>query len=452
MLNASLPRDAAVSNTRRISLDLFNLTLGVGIALLMLPWAIRSFSEQTGMLTQVRITPVLLAGTLLLMFCAMNSLLSGRTPIRQLTPAYQVWVAFLAVFFASMVFIGILRSNPVVLMVQEGLVLAIFLSGLILGASERNWRSIDRGTVTSLALIGIPAVIMGYMTIGSMDMVLLRRGTIYSASVILLPATFYMLALPRLRSRRLVFIAVLAFATWTVLQLLFLKRAPLLRAGATVGLSLLFLPIAWRSKRFALWLGTGVMAISAASLLFISESGRELRDSMLERFEVFDLVEQFVVGATVVQSTERYDVETFRFREASIMIDHMTWPERIYGIGAGGYISAPELAQWDLSLGDRIIPSAKNALHVGAFWSFVKGGVILFIAFQVGLIVLLVSWSRMRNDPLAVNCWVFVALNFAFSFLEGFWMQPASEGLTFMMGAAIGYCVLRASQPFPKVT
>ena len=427
--------------------NLFDSAVAIGIILIVMPWAIRSFSEQTGLLMQVRITPVYFAGALVLLTCALLSVLFARTPLHLLKPAYQMWLAFLAVSFTSMVFVGLMRSNPLLLLVQETIVILLFLSGVILGASFQNWFQIDRVTLTALAFLGIPTVIMGYLTVGALDVSLLRRGTIYSASVILLPGTFYMLSLPRLRSKRLVFMAVLGFLVWTVLQLLFLKRAPLLRAGATVALALIFLPKSWRSQRFIFGLATSLALVCAAILLFATEPGRDIRRSIVKRFQVFDVIETYISGVRILEDSKRYDLETFRFRESGIMIENMTWPQRIYGIGAGGYISDPRLAHWDLAVGDRIIPSAKNALHIGALWSFVKGGLLLFLAFQIGLVALLLNWPRMRGDPLAVCCWLFVAINFAFSFVEGFWMQPGAEGLTFMMGAAVGYCILRVSHP-----
>ena len=435
----------ARTQVSRRSLDLVNAFAALGIVALALPWAIRTASEHFDALASVRITPVYVAATVILAAAAGGSLISGRTPVRRLSASWQMWLAYVVVATFGMLFVGVLRGNPTVLFVQESVVLVLFLAGIILGASFHNWPTIEKSMLAAMALLGMTTVTLGLLSVGNLDVTLLRRGTIYSASVVLMPATFFVICLARLRSRRAVMIAVIAFIVWTILQILFLKRAPLLRAGASVALGLFFLPPIMRRQRFALWLGAFLIALFAGSTLFVTETGRRLRDSVLERFQVFDVIGAYVEGVRYIEKAERYDLETFRFREVSMMLDNMRWDQRMYGIGTGGYISDPRLTQWEVTIGDRVIPSAKSAVHIGAFWSFLKGGLIFFVLFNAGLIAILVNWRRLREDPLAVNCLLFVGVNYAFTFLEGFWMQPGAEGLTFMMGAAVGYCMLRAS-------
>lgn len=402
-------------------------------------------------MTGVRITEVYLVAAVVLAAAAAGSLVSGRTPVRLLSASWQIWLGYLTVASIAMVFVGVLRTNPSIVLLQEAIVLVIFLSGITLGASFYNWPTIEKSMLATMTLLGMTTVALGLITVGNLDVTMLRRATVYSASIVLMPGTFFATCLARLKSRRAVLLAVITFITWTILQVLFLKRAPLLRAGATVALGLFFLPPIIRRQRFAIWLGAFLIALFAGSALFMTDTGRRLRDSVMQRFQVLDVIGAYVEGVRYIEETERYDLETFRFREVSMMLDNMSWNQRLYGIGTGGYISDPRLSDWEVAAGDRVIPSAKSAVHVGVFWAFLKGGLIFFVLFHTGLLALLAQWRRLRDDPLAVNCLVFIGINLAFSLLEGFWMQPGAEGFTFMVGAAVGYCMLRASTAQPRV-
>jgi hypothetical protein len=425
--------------------DLIDVGIAVGILGLSLPWFIRTISEHTDMLTSVRITEVYLAATILLVAAATVSLLTGRTPVRLLTTGAQIWVAYLFVACAGMFFVGVMRGNPFPLFLQEAIVVGLFLSGIVLGASFQNWPRIDGVMLPTVGVLGIATTVFGLIEVGNIDAMMLRRSTVYSASTVLLPATFYAICLARLRSRKMVVLAVMTFLAWVILQVLFLKRAPLLRAGATVILGLLFLPPAMKKQRFGLFLGTCIIVLFAGSTLFVTERGRDVRKSISQRFQVFDVIGSYVGGVRFLEEENRYNTETFRFRETSILLDNMDWGERLYGIGTGGYITDMRLSHWDLPVGDKVIPASKNSVHVGVFWSFMKGGLLFFVVFNAGLLALLFNWRRLRSDPLGMNCFLFVGLNVAFSLLEGFWMQPGAESLTFMMGAAVGYCLLRSS-------
>ncbi|MBI4508418.1 MAG: hypothetical protein HY698_02200 [Deltaproteobacteria bacterium] len=383
------------------------------------------------------------AATCLLAASFAASLLAGRFRFTAILPLFRPWYGFLLLWGGWMAASGWIDGQPELAYIADLCATLLFVLGIAIGTSSAGWKIIDSVYPLGLGLLGIPVVLAGIKLVGVSSREDLLARLVYTASVILIPTTYFVLVPSRLGSALHRQFVSWAFLLYGVCQFLFAKRAPLSRVIVVFFFAYWLIPgwtgrhRKWRRLVGLLILGTAVLVSSG------DERGHEVRS----RFEKLSVL------SDIVDSDHRYDDvwaasdaenETFRFREVGYFYDGMTRSQTWLGTGLGGYSSHELVAVRTFvgTLSGDLIPGS-TAAHIGMFWAFHKGGAIFFTIFYAGVVVALWRFGKVLKNPLKLNAWAFVFIYLLFSMAEGFWMTPGVEATTFLVGASMGALVTR---------
>lgn len=420
-------------NPRRLA----NSLIGLGVGLLFFPWGVRMASYLFDVLENVTVSHINVIGTVIVAFGAALYISTGQTQIRNIPKIYRTWFLLVTVWMSWIIILGLVKRYPWVVVVQETCAVILFLSGVIYGISSDEGRALDSIYPKGMFWIGVPIMTIGFYLAEDTSLWLLRKSFAYEASILLIPSTFFILCLDRIKSLYTKIYAWASVLAYTLSQVLFAKRAPILRIFAALWIGLVLMP-SWLGKsRFRtsnlLLAGSVLIPILTVAVLNV-----EAFETSFERFRGFGAF----VGATS-STYEESESEMFRLRELGIFIENMSLQEIIFGTGIGSFVVDPRLTGWEITVGpagDTI--EGKNVMHIGLSWSFYKGGLLFFLLFNIGIICILFRFRQFKRNPMAMNCWAFLLLMFLFSFVEGLSMQPGTELITFLVGACVGICLL----------
>jgi hypothetical protein len=340
---------------------------------------------------------------------------------------------------------GYFGDPPVPTFVGEVCSMALFLVGIPIGISTRNWNHLDKLIPIGLGLVGIPVVLAGMVAAKELSSPEdLKAGLVYTASVILIPSTFYILMLKRLRSKLRSIVVTAAFLVYSVSQFLFAKRAPLVRVFVVFAFAFWIIP-RWTRQRLVAQRAAGMLLIGIVVAMGAAITGGEGWDSTVERFEKLTALRSVIANPLNPETwgDSQSESEVFRFQEVGFFYSDMTAAEKLLGSGLGSYTKAPMLIQdWTVDISEEGGPIAgKSTTHIGMFWAFFKGGAPYFLIFYIGILFALGGLNRILGDPLKLNAWVFVFIHLIFSLFEGFWMAPGVELTTFLVGASVGVLI-----------
>ncbi|OGC42513.1 hypothetical protein A2Y85_00680 [candidate division WOR-3 bacterium RBG_13_43_14] len=410
--------------------------VGFGLGLLFLPWALRIVSYMYGVIEYIKVSHLNVLGTIIIGFGTILYLLTGQSQIKDIPKGYRLWFISVSLWILWMLVLGIIKQYPWVIILQETCGVTLFLSGVIYGISRDEGHVLDFIYPKGMLWIGVPIIIAGIYLADDVSLEYLRRSYAYDASLMLMPATFFILYMNRIKSKYTKACIWISFFTYAISQFIFAKRAPMLRVIIFLSIGLFLMP-SWLGKSRSRT--SNVLLLIAFLLLFIVMVN-------LLNVEAFDTFLKRIGGFGAfwgdISSTEEHELEMFRLTEIGIFFENMDLKDIIYGTGIGSFVVDPRLEGWELNVGyfgDMI--EGKNVLHIGLFWSFFKGGMLFFLLFNIGIIYILSSFKKFLIKPIAINCWAFLFIMFLFSFIEGFWMQPGVELTTFLVGASVGICL-----------
>lgn len=413
-----------------------------GVCTLFFPWAVRMVTEWTGYLAGLKIIYFNVLGTFLLLAYTVASLLKGRFSFRSLRPNYQIWYGYLCLWGIWMVVWGFIGHPPMQNFVGEVSSMALFLVGIPVGISSRNWNYLDKLIPICLGFVGIPVVLAGLLVAGGLSSPdYLKASLVYKASVVLIPSTFYVLVSTRLRSKLCRSFAVIAFLLYGVSQYLFAKRATLIRVFVVFVFAYWIIPY-WTRQGQVVRRTSCLLVLGVAIAMGAVIAGGERWDAVSERFEKLSALKNLITNpmSSDIWEDPQSENEVFRFKEVGYFYSDMTMVEKLFGRGLGSYSRAPMLIEdWTVNAGNDEAPiEGKSTTHIGMFWAFFKGGAPYFLLFHIGILSALGRSNCIRYDPLRLNAWAFVFIYLVFSLFEGFWMAPGVELITFLMGASVG--------------
>lgn len=431
----------ASSQKEEEEFSVLDLLLIGGLLLLFLPWAVRMVTQWTGALAGLKVMHLNVAGAAILITFAGVSWLTGRLHLGMLRPGFRLWYGYLCVWGVWMAAWGYIQGPPPIVLLEELCAMSLFLVGVAVGTSTRNWKRIDQVFPIGLGLIGIPVVIAGIKVVGSFSPDDLKKGLVYSASAILATSTFFVLAPQRVHSQWKRNLASAAFFLYGACQFLFAKRAPLIRVLFVFLLGYWVIPGWTGGKRFGRRV-VGILLLGIAVTLGATMAGGRGWESLEVRFE------KLIAFSSIVVAPEESDLwedpsadnETFRLKEVGYFFDGMSPLQRLVGAGLGSYTRDYRVAgNWTVRTGDSgPVVGGKTTTHIGMFWAFFKGGAVYFIVFHLGVLAVLFQLKHFKGNLFKLNAWGFILTYLLFSMAEGFWMSSGAELTTFLMGASIG--------------
>ena len=192
-------------------------------------------------------------------------------------------------------------------------------------------------------------------------------------------------------------------------QLFFVKRAPSVRVLAIVTLAVTAFWYRERRGDFIIRILVGIIFLIGAVALFAPKN-------LIERFQKED---------------------TSRQTEAISMLKQFDFGEMVIGKGLGGYYLLEEGAGL-IEVNDQG-DIGKHILHIGLFYPYLKGGILLFTLVLAHVIRSIYIGVRMfkRLHPYQLGALVFIIIYSLFRLIEG----PFSPGLVFdgfLFGTSLG--------------
>ena len=414
------------------------IALGVGV--LTLPWPVRMATEFLPILDAVKVTMLNIVAVALLAVAALELDWSGRGGRMRFPPFYRIWFGATLTWFGVGILYGIIRGNPWLLIIQEGIPLVLFSAGVVIGSIRGAWPYLEQSYLMLLLILAVPLYIVSVLHVGAFNPIELRRSIVYPASAVFIPSMFFLLTVGRSYATWAKVGAYIGFAAYIIGQGLVVKRAPLMRAALAYLLGLLVIPLWTGRERMQRVVLFSISATAIIVALAVTPLGRLSWQMVSHRFESLDAVPAFFLGTggtTEVQGNVRG--EMFRLTEVGIFLDNMSFLEKVVGIGVGGYVVDDRLDRWMVNLGEGSRTYGRNSLHIGILAPMIKLGFPFFIFFHLPIFVLLFRWGRFLREPLLGGCWAFLLIVVLFSFIEGFWLQPGVELTTLLVGASVGF-------------
>jgi len=348
----------------------------------------------------------------------------------------------------------LVKGYAVTEVVHDLSVYIVIVAATILGSQPRAWKDIDR-LVLVLFAIGLVVNALGMSEIttvlgettaedraGPSVVGYRTQGALAFWSLLLLTV-----------NRRRPFTALLIFAGAVFVagqQVLFQKRSPSVRIALVVTVFLVILP--WLrprghfapgelSDRWIRWAFLGMCATGVAAALFAAPwLFRGQAAGLWQRLSG----ERYSGGATGMLTWENE-----RFFEVGMFFRDLEPQELILGRGFGGYF-VPDTPGWGGYLED-VNVVGRRALHVGALMPLFKGGLVLFLTYYAGLLLVLLRGRQFLREPFAAAAFFVVLLHALFLLQEGWFIMSLSFDLV-LVGMCMGYLLSRerdAGRPWP---
>lgn len=419
---------------------IFHICLGLAILLYFAAGSVRTISQLTGAFESVRSAHLALAGLMFLIPAVLLDTVGRKVGLRRFRGWSRWWVLGLLMYAILMAVIGILNTNPWLFILWDGEVIAVFLSGLFLGARTWNWPTLDRAYARFLTAIAGPITVLGLLSAPELLRDVLRVQPVYRTASLLIPATFFLMNVERQPNRVLRAGVVTAFFLYLIEQVLFAKRLPFLRALFFLLMAQFVLPV--RAQRFRLRRLAPAVLVGLLILVvgLTTTSGEQAVANYATRMRILgEIATASLRGDREVFPTD-YASEFYRFQEAGIILTRMSWWQRLIGSGLGGSVADSRFEAWDWVEPSENVPVRAYA-HMGVVWAFLKGGAVFWAFFYAGILIVLISYRKFRGDSLDLACWAFLLGNVLFHVLEGLWMLPGLELTSLLVGASIGRCI-----------
>jgi hypothetical protein len=224
-------------------------------------------------------------------------------------------------------------------------------------------------------------------------------------------------------------------------QILFQKRAPTVRVFLFLVVFLVVLPrLVPRGARAFLslrerWIRVGLVLTFVAALVACLTLA-----PWLFRGQAAGLVNRMSGESYSGGASGMLTWENERFFEVAMFFRTLEPQEYVLGRGFGGYF-APDTEGWGVWLED-VNEVGRRALHVGALMPFLKGGLVLTIAYFTGLFLVLFRGRRAQHEPLAAAAFWVVLLHALFLVQESWFILSMSLDLV-MVGFCMGHLLSR---------
>jgi len=277
-------------------------------------------------------------------------------------------VAFLVVITGLMAY-GLIRGNPMWLIVRDAVPLWVFWLCLNLGRYDEVFLENDRFlTIVTIGVFAMVVIGLGVPSLGwefgalsteAVDAGSYRWQTHTAGYQIWRMVEFwpicfaiYVLGLDRGAKWKAAGIGLAA--AYLITAVMFLKRAPSARWAMVAAMVLVLLPWKQRKPRVVAMLLVGALAVG---LVFFV--GKQMYSELMERFET---------GNT-----------SSRFYEAQWMVSQMSADEVLFGRGMGGSFRLPQ--GWGYGVGVHVIDGEiqRTDVHIGAFLFILKGGIVFLL-------------------------------------------------------------------------
>lgn len=354
-----------------------------------------------------------------------------RTMVEPMPLGFGVHVAIFVVVTGLLSLVGFLRGHLIQHIVHDVWAYLFIAACLIVGRSNAFWTDLRKpmliffwvGFVILWVSLGRPMVEIEYTGVSTGDIV--REGEVRSkvwtlgydlqAYLSFWPVLF-VLAYQERKWTWQRFLGLATAPAYLILQIMFLKRAPTIRAIGYVIVAILASAVFQRRLRP----GTAVLA-GAGLIVGVSLFGGIYLEQLKSRFE-------------------RSETES-RFYEARSLLSELSGIEWVVGRGMGGYFVPPAGWKAGLTYVDYKGTRGRTAMHVGILMPMLKGGITLTAIFY------LFFFRAFTPKPPG---WVQLPANFAaravfpvylaFLFIEG--PPLMGDPMTCLM---IGICCARAS-------
>jgi hypothetical protein len=390
-----------------------------------------TLATQAGLLSVALLLPAVLA----------YGLDAGRL-LGRLVPGARAWVIGLVWLTAFLFLYGWLGQGYALSAAVHDLApYLVIVSAVVLGSMPRVWQDTD-GLILALfaAALVVNAVGMTEIThVVSESYAEDRAGVSTVAYRTQGALAFWPLLLLTARARRPRAMLLIFAGVFFVLaqQILFQKRAPILRVASFLLVFLLVLPWLWargsaawtparERKVRALFLGTAAAALVVALALA----------PWLFQGQLLGLVQRLSGQAYSGGPAAMLTWENERFFEAGMFLSTVEPHELVVGRGFGGYF-IPEAPGWGVWLDD-LQEFGRRQLHVGLLMPFFKGGLALSLVYYAGLCLALSRGPRALREPLGMAAFFIVLLHTLFLLQEGWFIMSVSFDLV-MVGLCLGH-------------
>ena len=359
----------------------------------------------------------------------------------RLVPPARAWVAAVLWLSACLFAYGWLGQGYALSAAVHDLApYLVIVSSVVLGSMPRVWEDTD-GLLVALfaAALVVNAAGMTEMTrVVSETFAEDRAGVSTVAYRTQGALAFWPWLLLTARARRHRTVALVFTGVFFVLaqQVLFQKRAPILRVALLLLVFLVALPPLWtragawsaaRVRRLrGLFLGTAALAATAARALA----------PWLFRGQLSGLAQRLSGQAYSGGPAAMLTWENERFFEAGMFLSTVGPLEVAIGRGFGGYF-VPDSPGWGVWLDD-LQEFGRRQLHVGLLMPFFKGGLALSLAYYAGVVLALWRGRRALRQPLGAAAFFIVLVHALFLLQEGWFIMSVSFDLV-MVGLCLGY-------------
>ena len=229
------------------------------------------------------------------------------------------------------------------------------------------------------------------------------------------------------KNKRNILICSGVFAVYFIMQFYFQKRLPILR----IVLYLALLMFVFKEK---LTFKKGILMMSMLALLFVGlyrYVPTELTTATIERF-----TERGNVSETT-QSDERYLIA------AKAIYETLESPRTIlFGLGHGGVRFGYYFGKV-IMINGKEVDGLPTDIEVGIVTLFYKYGICFVLIMYSFLFKLLFGYRKYKDDPLAVSCWLYLAV-FVFMSIVGESFPTIGAPLSAaLLAGSMGYLALK---------
>lgn len=343
---------------------------------------------------------------------------------KDVTPRNKSWAIFSLVYLLGLELLNtFLFSSIYSYVVVDFVFWCLFFAMFFLGSSEDFWKMF----MTYAVIILLFACAESVLELATNTFTYIRGAVDESSYLYDIQMGFDVLQIILVyfvltKQKTLTIITLVAFAFYFVLQFLFQKRLPLLRILLIV-FFLIYASRSWlsRTRMKSLYVIIAIVAVVAVSLI-----PAEYYSATKERF--------FERGS-VAETTETDS----RFLIAGRAISHtFNNPKNLLiGEGLGGTITGDFIAKTINANGKEVDGIAE--IEVGAATIFFRYGILFFIPLFFKFLEVLFKFKRYQRNPLALSCWVYLAVFIIMTFIGESFPGSQTPINTLMVAGSLGY-------------